>query len=88
MEEQKAKKEAEKLRQKQQDEEIERKLQQEIAQVNSKEAAEIVKEGKREPPPTERQGRAIRRDQFEPSQENNGIVGGLARAPAQPEESA
>ena len=35
--------------------------------MNKKEAAEIVKEGKREPPGVTRQGKAIRRDQFEPS---------------------
>ena len=42
----------------------------------------MVKEGKKDPNAA-KPSRVIRRDQFEPSQENKGVFGNLARAPQQ-----
>ena len=88
MEEQKTRKDAEAQKRRAADEEQDRRLEQEIYAVNQKEAQEIVKEGKREPPPVSRPGKAIRRDQLEPSAENKGIVGSIARMPTQPDDHA
>lgn len=88
MEEQKARKDAEAEKRRRADEEHDRRLEQEIAQVNQKEAQEIVKEGKRGPPTVAKPGKAIRRDQLEPSAENKGVVGGLARMLTQPDDQA
>lgn len=78
MEEAKARKEAAKLREKQEDEELERKIMSEQQKLNAQEVEEIRKEGKRDVPEVKQQ-KQVRRDAFEPSSENKGIVGGLAR---------
>ena len=72
MEEKKRQKEEEKRKKKLEDEEHERKLQKELESINMKDHQELVKEGKRDPnapyqPPKVKQ---VRRDQFEPSQDN------------------
>lgn len=104
MEEQKRKKEVEKMRSRQQDEDLERKVRGDLARLNQKEISEMKKEGKKvlEAEQTQdiigqlgqvgglKAGRAVRRDLFEPSQENQGVFGNLARNPKtdQPEEES